>query len=433
MISTVEIIDPNGTVLQSWNKTQATSGMFVLSRASLVPNTSYTVKQKGFTNGVFQDSATLVVKTRQVPPPSGFISGASHGKTSTSFFVNWNSKGTWATSAIDTIFVYEDGVLVAAYPKFLTGTGMQTVSRTGLSAGTAHVYQVYIRNLAGLQVLLASTITTDPYVSEPAPQWGNPVGNDATTVQLNNIYVTVTSGDVAELMVRYRRDQDASYGTPQVAMGNLQSSGTVSPIISGLQYSTKYWFQIGTRSQDGITTWNAQEKYALTPNAGNPVVEDIIVNAPTGSTLSGTLMCNGQGMLAQAKTEVYTLASGNAVFLQGNAWNTGSTGSFTRFFSFMNVPVGVLLEIRGYAAEVPTNNIVELSKFLTITATGIEEVEAETALKQVIGCAWDLQGRLLGEGLLDDLRKVRYGQIVLIGYREQRYQKLHPTEKIFVQ
>jgi hypothetical protein len=138
-------------------------------------------------------------------------------------------------------------------------------------------------------------------------------------------------------------------------------------------------------------------------------------------------------MLAQAKTEVYTLASGNAVFLQGNAWNTGSTGSFTRFFSFMNMPTGVNLEIRGYAAEVPTNNIVELSKFVTITPTGIEKIEPEEVLRQVIGCAWDLQGRLLGEGLLDDLRKIRYGQIVLIGYREQRYQKLHPTEKIFVQ
>lgn len=433
MISSIDFIDPNGTVLQSWNKTQAASGTFSVSRSSLVPNTTYTVKQKGFTGGVFQDSATLVVKTRQVPAPSGTISGISYGKTSTSFFVNWNSKGTWATSAIDTISVYEDGVLVAAYPKFLTGTGIQTVSRTGLSAGTAHVYQVYIRNLAGLQVLLSTTITTDPYISEPAPQWGNPVGNDATTVKLSNVYVTVTQGDVAELMVRFRRNQDPSYGSPQVAAGSLQSSGTISPIVSGLQFGTQYWFQIGTRSEDGITTWNAQEKYAITPNAGNPLVEDIVLNAPAGSTLSGTLFCNGQGMLAQAKTEVYSLGSGTPAFLQGNAWNTGSTGAFTRFFSFMNVPVGVLLEIRGYASEVPTNNITEMSKFVTITPTGIEKIEPEEALKQVIGCAWDLQGRLLGTGYLDDLRSVRYGQVVVIGYREERYKKLHPTEKIFVQ
>jgi hypothetical protein len=421
--------DSLGTLqYQSPNQVMFSSGPASSSRTGLKPGTKQTIKMIANTLGVGQDADTISAYTLPVPAASPSVDSTAKTKTTVDLYFSFLTNGTWNESKIDSFVIFENGVVVASvYQPIGNATnGSYAVHRTGRTPGTTYTYTGYVRNKFGI-------VTTIPVFNvttiAPYPAATGTIGWDnsyATKVEWNDCMYNVPIG-TAYYAMSFRKVSPGLTPWSTTPIGMQTGNGNFPVVtISGLEPSSLYEFKLMNYNEDSVY-WESAVKTAQTTAAGQPQVNGITIDQLDQWSVSGTVVCEGNGTDAEEHHQLLLLSNGQTTPVETSATISVGNGAAVVPFSHALPSVGYYEE-RATVTEVGNINPYSVSKFFNNIGTGVAEVSFDDLRPMLLSRVWNLSDpsnpTLLGEGYtLEQVTEMFSGLIVALEPMNDYYRK----------
>ncbi len=380
---------------------------------NLMDSTSYYTRVVATSSGG-SDSMQVAFTTLTVPKATVDVWSISN-ETLISADVNITVKtnGTWANSTTTAIVEWETANNAILADTLIGITGMQQiVFPLGNLRSAPAVNYAWIRLINGGGETL-EPISFQVLAPTPAPttSWGFLQQESPTKISLNSIGYSCYGNSINnKILVVKRKIQPSStaWDTTVIATG-LFSTGTLPQIpFTGLDAASRYEFKLIGVSSDGAMLENGLIKWEETASPGQPVIANISISSATTNGVVGTTVGNASGTPSQVYTELYQ--GGNLLSSTG----TVAVGSddFNQSFSFVNsLILNTQYEIRATVKDLQGSNAFALSKYLIITISGVEELDADDP--RIEAPVYDLMGRMIGFGTKQYMAQNFTGQIVI--------------------
>jgi hypothetical protein len=173
--------------------------------------------------------------------------------------------------------------------------------------------------------------------------------------------------------------------------------------------------------------WESAVKTAQTTAAGQPQVNGITIDQLDQWSVSGTVVCEGNGTDAEEHHQLLLLSNGQTTPVETSATISVGNGAAVVPFSHALPSVGYYEE-RATVTEVGNINPYSVSKFFNNIGTGVAEVSFDDLRPMLLSRVWNLSDpsnpTLLGEGYtLEQVTEMFSGLIVALEPMNDYYRK----------
>jgi surface protein len=282
------------------------SSAVVAARAVLSPGKSWTITDGG---------------GESVAP--GAPTGVSGTAGSSQVSLSWTAPSDNGGSAITDYVVQYSSDSGSSWMTFSDGTSTDTTATvTGLTAGTAYVFQVAAVNAAGTGSYSTPSSSVTPYTTPGAPTG---VVGTAGSSQVSLSW-TAPSDNGGALITDYAIQYSSNGGGTWIPFTDEVSS-SASAAVTGLSNGTEYTFQVAAINAAGTGSYT-QTAVGITPITSPDAPTSVTGTSGDGQvSLSWTAPASNGGSAITDYVVQYQLASGGAwtTFSDGTSTSTGAT------------------------------------------------------------------------------------------------------------
>ncbi|NBX91633.1 MAG: BspA family leucine-rich repeat surface protein, partial [Proteobacteria bacterium] len=231
--------------------------------------------------------------------------------------LSWSAPSDDGGSAI-TDYVVQYSANGSTWTSFSDGTSSLTSATvTGLTPGTAYVFQVAATNAAGTGSYSASSASVTPYTTPSAPTGvSGTVGN--TQVSLS---WTTPSNNGGALITDYEIQYSSNGGSSWIAFSDGVSTST-SAVVTGLANGTEYVFRVAAINAAGTGAYSGSSLGVIPKTTPDPPTGVSGTLGDTEVSLSWAAPSSNGG---SAITDYLVQYSSNS----GSSWTTFSDGTST--------------------------------------------------------------------------------------------------------
>lgn len=413
-----KLLNAQGNQITVLTSTITSDSVITWVEKNLSDNTDYFSRIVASSPGG-SDSMQITFTTLTVPKATvDMWSTSNETLTTADLNITVKTNGTWANSTTTAIVEWEtaNNAIVADTVTGITSTQSIILALSNLRSAPAVNY-AWIRLInGGGETLEAISFQVLAPISAPTTSWGFLQQESSTKVTLNSVGYACSGNSTNNKVLVVKRKVlpvSTAWDTTVIATG-LSGTGTLPQIpFTGLDAASRYEFKIIGVSPDGAMQENGMVKWEETAVAGQPLIANISILASSTNGVSGQVIGNASGTPSQVSTQLYQ--AGNLLSSTGTI--AVGTDDFAQPFSFTNTLVlSTQYEVRSTVKDLQNSNAFALSKYFTVTVSGIEELAADDP--RIETHVYDLSGRIIGFGTKQYMSQNFTGQIVIWNHKK---------------
>lgn len=383
------------------------------------------------------DTISFSFKTLNVNVPAATVTPTAYDYTNYDVDVFLNPKGSWDSSQLKKVYLYEGASIVDSMTVSFTDTATVSFHEHNKTPNMNYSVKVKVVNVANLSATSATVIVHTTFVApNQDPHIDDMFADNAATLRVSLISYGASTGNVSNPRLVFKDNQTGIVDTTNIATG-LTGTGTILEYV----YTNcigGHTIQVTVIDDNYAGRRVGNTRTQTMPLPDDPILADMVLDSATTTTTTLGIIPfgSGEGNLPTLKLWLYL---NNTPI--GTVFSTSvNSGSFSYPYSWDNLQPNTRYKVVGeLSAPGKQPSTVTRYFWTNDVSTGVEEPVEEVVEKVILSAAtipakqqsriWNFSGKLIGEGEFRDIaQQVREtNPIVIISlFNEEKKQWSKP-------